>query len=89
MLKVDKRYMNIHIAIWNVIDSIAKKNNLSSYKLALSCGLDSSSLLPNKRCNKFPNIYTICKILKNFNVSFEEFGKILDMEIKNVEENKQ
>lgn len=89
MLKLDKEYMNIHTAIWNVIDNIAKNNNLSSYKFSLSCGLDATSLLPNKRYNKFPNVYTICKILKNFNLSFEEFGKLLDMEIKNVEENKQ
>lgn len=67
-----------HEKIWDAVDNLAKKNNLSPSGLAKKAGLDSTTFNKSKRIrpdgkHRFPSLDSIQKITEACHISFEEF----------------
>ncbi len=67
-----------HEKIWDAVDNLAKRNNLSPSGLAKKAGLDSTTFNKSKRIrpdgkHRFPSLDSIQKITEACNISFEEF----------------
>ncbi|MFV0627150.1 MAG: hypothetical protein ACK5N8_07365 [Alphaproteobacteria bacterium] len=78
-----------HEIIWDAVDNLAKKNNLSPSGLAKKAGLDSTTFNKSKRKrpdgkNRFPSLESIQKIIEACNVSFEEFYNLSKKKEKEV-----
>ena len=67
-----------HSAIWDAIDSAARRHGFSPSGLAKVAGLDATALNPSKRMSKdgrgrWPSTESIAKLLEATNESFDSF----------------
>lgn len=75
--------MITHKDIWNTIDAVANNNNITPSRMAINCGLDSTTFNKSKRLGaygklRWPSSETITKILDRHNLSMSEFGYLCD-----------
>ncbi len=75
--------MITHQDIWRTIDAVADKNNITPSRMAINCGLDSTTFNKSKRLDNYgktrwPSSETIAKILNRHNLSMTEFGCLCD-----------
>lgn len=98
MLKLDEKIikqelLKEHSKLWSAIDTIANLNNITVSRLAILCGLDATAFNKSKRTlvakERFASSESLSRIKIITGLSWEELGRIIDKEIKNVEENKQ
>ena len=80
--KKEKR-MFTHDDLWNAIEILARKNNMTCSGLARASGLDPTTFNKSKRASKYGqprwiSFETLAKILKITNTSFTKFAKYLD-----------
>ncbi len=72
-----------HNEVWRAIDMLARKNNISCSKLAVSSGLDATTFNKSKRFSVFgkprwPSMQSISKILEYTSTTPTEFGHFLE-----------
>lgn len=73
---------NQHMRVWAAIDSIAEHAGLSTSRLAIRSGLDSTSFNPSKRVRNgrlhWPSTETIAVVLTAVGKDFTYFAKMVD-----------
>jgi len=71
-----------HAAIWAAIDEIAARNGISASRLSILSGGDSTAFNPSKRIKdgeyRWPSTETIAKVLAFAELSYAEFGALID-----------
>ncbi len=75
--------MLTHEGIWNAIDQLARRNDLSTSGLARLAGLDPTTFNRSKRFSRegkprWPSTESIAKILSVTNTPFTEFAALAD-----------
>ena len=75
--------MLTHKDIWQTIDTMANNNKITPSRMALNCGLDSTTFNKSKRMDahgkqRWPSSETITKVLNHHNISMTEFGCLCD-----------
>ncbi len=71
-----------HKQIWNAIDTLASRSNLSSSGLARLAGLDPTAFNKSKRATaggrkRWPSTESIAKVLAATNTRFDEFANLM------------
>lgn len=83
---MDENLKIMHEKLWNTIDRIAYKSNISVSKLARLSGLDATAFnkskrfITNKDCKvrlRFLNTETISKVLVYTGLSWKDFVRIM------------
>src|SRR5581483_4349696 len=74
--------MYTHRQIWAAIDALAERRGWSIGRLAVTAGLDPTSLNPSKRLGigakpRWPSTETLCKLLSASNTSFSTFADMV------------
>ena len=72
--------MFTHEDLWNAIEILARKNNMTCSGLARASGLDPTTFNKSKRASKYgqprwPSIETIAKVLNATHTTFSQFAK--------------
>lgn len=75
--------MYTHRQIWAAIDALADRRGWSIGRLAVTAGLDPTSLNPSKRLGigakpRWPSTETLCKLLSASNTSFSSFAEMVE-----------
>lgn len=69
-----------HDIIWEVIDKIAKKQNITVSRLAINAKLDATSFNISKRQGQkgphYPSMTTVLAVLKATNMTWKDFANI-------------
>lgn len=85
--------MITHEDIWHAIDELAIVRSVSPSRLAIVCGLNSTTFNKSKRVvadgrGRFPSFATVAKVLNTENMSMTEFGAICDKYVNQRMKNK-
>ena len=75
--------MITHGDLWDTIDTLAIKQQITPSRMAQNCGLDATTFNKSKRCDTFgksryPSFRTVIKVLNQMGISMSDFGKICD-----------
>jgi hypothetical protein len=71
-------------AVWKAIDAIAAVRGISTSRLAIISGHNSTAFNKSKRVNKhsgemrWPTMEAIAKVLRAANMTYAEFGALVD-----------
>jgi phage repressor protein C with HTH and peptisase S24 domain len=75
-----------HLAIWAAIDEIAARRGISTSRLAILSGGDSTAFNPSKRVKdgrcRWPSTERVAMVLTFAGMSHAEFGAIIDEKMK-------
>lgn len=79
---MDDHLKHQHAAVWAAIDEIARRREISASRLSIQIGGDSTAFNPSKRTKngefRWPSIETIARILILHQMTFAEFGLLID-----------
>ena len=64
--------------LWDTIDKIAERKQLTLPALALSAGLDQSTFSRARRKRNWPSLQTICKLLNAHGIPLTEWAGMVD-----------
>jgi len=72
-------------SIWSAIDTLARKNNMTSSALARRSGLDATAFNKSKRMDPMghyhlPSMKSIIKVLLDTNSSWHDFADLLSQD---------
>ncbi|MDW6020641.1 hypothetical protein SAZ10_02570 [Mesorhizobium sp. BAC0120] len=71
-----------HAAIWAAIDQIAASRRISASRLSILAGRDPTAFNPSKRVKgeelRWPSTETIAKVLALAEMTYSEFGTLVD-----------
>lgn len=74
-----------HEAVWSVIDDIAAARGISTSRLAIISGHDSTSFNKSKRRRgklmRWPKMEVIASVVQAVGMSYAEFGELVDQKL--------
>lgn len=75
------RIMQESIMVWNAIDTLARKNNMTCSALARRSGLDATTFNKSKRFDAYgqphlPSMKSVLKVLIYTNLSWHDFADL-------------
>jgi hypothetical protein len=77
-----------HAAIWAAIDDIAASRAMSPSRLSILSGCDPTAFNPSKRVKgeelRWPSMETIAKVLALAEITYAEFGALVDKKMGEV-----
>jgi hypothetical protein len=68
--------------VWNSIDKIAAKQDMSLPRLALSAGLDQSTFSHARRKRNWMSLKTLARVLNAHKISLKDWAKMVEKDKK-------